>query len=479
LGQLARLAALGSELPGIAITAAYRREYPQGESAAHVLGYLNEINRREYAQLGERGYRLGDLIGRSGVEESAEPLLRGSAGLNWLEVDARQHPVRVLTEPAPQPAAAGADIYLTLDWRLQRAAEAAFPAGRNGGVVAFDPRDGAVRVLVSRPAYDPNVFIAGDAERITAYQGGAGHAMLNRAIAGQYPAGSTFKIIDALAALADPRFSPGTRFACGGALALGSTVFHCWNRGGHGSLAMVDAIRQSCNVYFYQLGIKLGPDPIAAMARQLGLGAPTGISLAGEAAGLVPDRAWKARQRGLDPEWKSGDSANFAIGQGALQVTPLQMAMAFSAVANGGDILRPQLVERAVTPDGTVTHTLTPDRLRHIPFSDTALATVRAGLQQAIIAGTGRQAATFASGESLEHLPAGKTGTAQVGDLNGNGRIDDSEQSHAWFVAYWPVVDPQLVIAVFVEHGGYGGAVAAPVARQVFAVLDRPGADGG
>lgn len=477
--QLARLAAGGSELPALAIVPAYQREYPHGELAAHLLGYLNELTWDEYRALKDSGYRLGGWLGRTGTEQAAEALLHGSDGLNWLEIDSRQRAVRVLTAPEPVPPADGAAVYLTLDLRLQQAAEAAFPPGRRGAVVALDPRSGAVRVLVSRPGYDPNAFAARDTARVRAYLNDPARALLNRAIAGQYPAGSTFKIIDALAALMDERFTPATRFSCGGALALGATVFHCWSSGGHGSLGMIDAIRQSCNVYFYQLGIKLGPDAIAGMSRQLGLGALTGIQLVGEAAGLVPDRAWKARQRGLDPEWKSGDSANLAIGQGALQVTPLQMAVAFAAVANGGRIYRPQLIERAVRPDGGELAALTPDLLRTVTLSPAALATVRAGMQQAIVAGTGRQAATFAGGEMLEQLPAGKTGTAQVGDLNGNGRIDESEQPHAWFVAYWPVSDPQLAIAVFVEHGGYGGAVAAPVARRVFAVLDRPGADGG
>ncbi len=476
--QLIRLETHNSELPGISIVPALQREYPHGITAAHLLGYMNELTWAEYRAGRELGYRLGDRRGRSGMEAAAEEWLRGSDGCRWLEVDARQRPVRVLTYPLPLAANDGARVQLTIDAQLQQAAEAAFPPGRRGAVVALDPENGAVRVLVSRPAFAPNAFARGDLDAIHTALTDPSSPLLNRAIAGQYPAGSTFKVIDALAALASGRFTPETRFTCNGALTLGTTVFHCWHSG-HGSLPLVDALRHSCNVYFYQLGVRLGPEAIAATARALGLGARTGIPLPGEESGLVPDPAWKtavARQFGLDPAWKAGDSANLAIGQGALLVTPLQLAVAFAAVANGGRVLRPQLLERVVHADGRVLRELQAEPLRQVPFAPATLAAVRAGLQQAVSAGTARNAAVFTDGTALDELPAGKTGTAQVGDRNRNNRVDPGEEPHAWFVAWWPAQQPQLVVAVFVEHGGYGGAAAAPVARQMFAARERPGA---
>lgn len=475
--QLIRIETRSGELPGISIVPALQREYPHGTTAAHLLGYMNELTWEEYRAGRELGYQLGDRRGRTGMEAAAEEWLRGSDGCRWLEVDARQRPVRVLPHPLPLAAVDGARVHLTIDAHLQQAAENAFPPDRRGAVVALDPENGAVRVLVSRPAFDPNAFARGDVAAIHAALTEPSSPLLNRAIAGQYPAGSTFKVIDALAALTGGQFTPETRFTCNGALALGTTVFRCWHSG-HGSLPLVDALRQSCNVYFYQLGVRLGPETIAATARALGLGARTGIPLPGEEPGLVPDPAWKAavaRRFGLDPAWKAGDSANLAIGQGALLVTPLQLAVAFAAVANGGRVLRPLLLERIVHADGRVVRQLQAEPLRQVPFAPATLAAVRAGLQQAVSAGTARSAAVFTDGTALDELPAGKTGTAQVGDRNRNNRVDPGEEPHAWFVAWWPAQQPQLVVAVFVENGGYGGTAAAPVARQIFAALERPG----
>lgn len=476
--QLAKVELFAADLPGLATSPEFTRDYLQGTIAAHLLGYMNELTAGEYDELKSRGYRLGSWWGRTGVEKFAEEYLRGADGVRWVEVDSRQRRVRTLERPAPLEPRDGANVHLTLDLRLQQAAERAFPPGRSGAVVGIDPRNGKVRLLISRPGYDPNAFTARRRDEVVRYQTAAENCLFDRAISGQYPAGSTFKIVDALAGLASGKASAQTVFSCGGSIALGNTVFKCWSAGGHGALTMIDAIRQSCNVYFYRLGLHLGPELIAGMSRDLGLGRPSHIELPGEAPGLVPDPDWKRREGrrlGLDPAWKAGDTANLAIGQGALLVTPLQMCNLIAAVANGGLVYRPQAVDRVIRPDGQVLYQFAPEIESKLELPASVWQTIRDGLMAVVKSGTGRQAAFFPTGDELAQLPAGKTGTAQVGDFNGDGKMDPGEEPHAWFVAYWPATEPVLALAVFVEHGGYGGTVAAPVAREIFTVLDREG----
>jgi len=474
--QLAHLETFASEVPGVSIVVSFKRQYFFPTVTSHLIGYMNELTPAEYQAWKDQGYRLGDWCGRTGVERLAEDHLHGNNGFRWIEVDARQQRIQALSQPVPIPPERGDRVYLNLDLRLQQAAARAFPPDRNGAVVALDPRNGKIRVLFSQPGYDPNAFIEQQASIVEHYYSSGRKYLLNRAIAGQYPAGSTFKVIDSLAALAEGSADASTHFSCNGAYRVGNAVFHCWKTGGHGNLDLIEALTNSCNVYFYQLALKIGSEPITRIARSLGLGQTTHISLLGEASGLIPDPAWKEQageRLGLDRQWRPGDTANLAIGQGAVLVTPLQMATVIGAVANNGVSYRPEIIDRIIRSDGQVVFQSTTEVENRLTLPESVWATLRQGLEEVVTSGTGRRAIIYPSGVMLSHFPAGKTGTAQVGDRNNNGITEPEEVAHAWFIGYWPATEPELAIAVFVENGGGGGAIAAPIAREIFAVLDK------
>lgn len=451
------------ELPGVSVQVGPRRTYPFGDAAAHLFGYVGEVSQQELAA--RRGYHMGDLIGKAGAERYWEDYLRGIDGGQQVEVDAVGRKLRVLSEVEETP---GNTLVLTIDRDLQLAAERAM-GERDGAIVALDPRNGEVLAMVSRPAFDPNVFARG-------IRGAEWRALLenrkrplnSKAVQGTYPPGSTFKVVMAAAALEEGVITPFTQIFCSGGLFFGNRTFRCWRAGGHGGVNVHEALVRSCDVFFYQVGQRLGIDTIADYAHRFGLGAPTSISLEHESGGIIPSSAWK-RQRFGEP-WYSGETLSVAIGQGYVTVTPLQMANLMAAVANGGTVYRPQFVKRVERPEGAVVLEQEAVAVQQLGFKKSTLLQIRQALSDVV--NTSRGTGTKARLASVE--VGGKTGTSQVGVLGAErtkqGHMARERRDHAWFVAFAPVANPEIAIAVLAEHAGeHGGTVAAPIARAVIA----------
>ncbi|MBF0588143.1 MAG: penicillin-binding protein 2 [Magnetococcales bacterium] len=471
--QIARIEARIHKFPGAVIEALPLRTYPFESTAAHILGYLGENTKRDRKRFRYLRYRSGDLVGKTGIERSFEPRLRGREGVREMEVNARGRQVRELHSSEPLP---GLDLHLTLDVDLQHQAELAL-GNQAGAVTAIDVRSGEILAMASRPGYDPNQFIRGfSTKQWQALLADRDRPLTNKAIQGQYPPASTFKIIVALAALEAGVIDPEERLFCGGHLERYESKFYCWNSYGHGRLNFQQAMAKSCDVYYYRVAERLGIDAIEKQARRLGLGELTGVPLGGEKKGLIPSRAWKMST--LKRAWFPGETLISAIGQGFVLSTPLQLANMMATVANGGVLYRPTLV-REENPSQ-------PRIKRRIDFNETHLATVKRSLEAVMQrGGTGYKA--------RPHMVrvAGKTGTSQVvrqrrtkegraiQDSGGNQRLQD----HALFVCYAPAIQPELAVSVVIEHGGGGGAVAAPVAQRVidhyFSCPIRPERSGG
>jgi penicillin-binding protein 2 len=448
------------DLPGVSLQVGPRRYYPDGPLVAHLLGYVGEVSEAELANAGG-GYRPGELLGKAGLEKAWDEELHGVPGGEQVEVDALGRRVRVLDQVADLP---GATLTLTIDRDLQEAADRAL-GEHDGAIVALDPRTGEVLAMVSHPAYDPNIFARGiRREEWRALVQDHKHPLSNRAVHGQFPPGSTFKV--AVAAGAIEQGLAGTGVNCSGGIPFGNHFFRCWKKGGHGPVNLHRAIVESCDVFFYQAGRRLGIDAIADYARRLGLGLPTGIRLEHEKAGTIPDSEWKRRR--FKQPWFEGETLSVAIGQGYVTATPLQMANLAATIANGGTRYRPYYVKRINGPDGTLRHEFAPEVVGEARLKPTTLAQVRAGMRDVVMtdAGTGKKARV------LGVEVAGKTGTSQVvkmgEDRNRANRGAESMRDHAWFIAFAPVSAPEIAIACIVEHaGGGGGAFAAPVVQQV------------
>ncbi|GIW42521.1 MAG: penicillin-binding protein 2 [Candidatus Binatia bacterium] len=448
------------ELPGVSLHITPLRYYPYGPILAHLLGYVGEVGREEL--LRDRHYRMGDLVGKTGLEHVWEKELRGRNGGEQVEVDALGRRLRVLDRVDPTE---GNRITLTIDLDLQRSAERALE-GREGAVVAVDPRTGEILAMASRPAFDPNLFARGISSREwQRLVRDPLRPLQNRALQGVYPPASVFKVVMAIAALEEGVVTPSSRVFCGGGYRLGNRYFRCWKKGGHGSVDLHEALVQSCDVYFYQVGQRLGIEAIAKWARRLGFGEPTGVGLGSERGGLVPDAAWKKRRFG-EP-WYPGDTVSVSIGQGFLGVTPVQMALATAALATG-TLYRPYYVAEVRAPDGRLRYEGRPERKAELGVSPRTLEAVRRALVDVVESprGTGKKARV--PGVTV----AGKTGTAQVVRLRRRSKSGEAvprwQRDHAWFVAYAPAQDPEIALAVLVEHAGEGGgAAAAPVAREV------------
>jgi len=451
------------ELPGVSVQVGPRRTYPFGDMAAHLLGYVGEVNQRELAA--RQGYHLGDLIGKSGAERYWEDHLRGVDGGQQVEVDAVGRKLRVISEVDEVP---GNNLVLSVDRDLQLAAEAAM-GDQEGAIVALDARSGEILAMVSRPAFDPNVFARG-------IRGAEWRVLVNnrkrplnsKALQGTYPPGSTFKVVMAAAALEEGVINPFTNIYCGGGLFFGNRRFRCWRKGGHGSVNVHEALVRSCDVFFYQVGQRLGVDTIADYSHRFGLGAPTGITLEHESGGIIPSSAWK-RQRFGEP-WYPGETLSIAIGQGYVTTTPLQMASVIATIANGGTVYRPQFVKRVEAADGTVVHEEAPVRTRDLGVKRSTLLQIRQALSDVVNSkrGTGSNARLAA----IE--VGGKTGTAQASKAGGErakqGGWVREKRDHAWFIAFAPVGNPEIAVAVLAEHAGeHGGTAAAPMARKVLA----------
>ncbi len=455
-----------TELPGVSVRIVPKRFYPEGATLAHVLGYVGEVSKEDLRR--SNAFRGGDLIGKSGLEQVFDEQLRGVNGGRHVEVNAVGRELRVLDQV---DALAGHTLVLAIDLDLQRAAESAL-GDHVGAVVALDPASGDVLAMASRPSFDPNLFTGGllDSE----WQKLVEHPrkpMSPRAFRGQYPPGSTFKFVVAAAALQEGVINPFTKIHCNGKHRFGRRDFRCWRRGGHGFVNVVGALAQSCDVFFYQIGQKLGVNTIARYARSFGLGAPTGVALRHEKGGLIPDKTWKRKHR-KEP-WYPGETLPVAIGQGYVSATPLQMAHAVAALAVGKRY-RPRLVLRMEGPEEETVRSFAPELLGEIDLREGVLKEVREGLVRVVHdpRGTGRRAAV--EGLSV----AGKTGTSQVVSM-GRKRRSSSElpwqqRDHAWFVAFAPPQEPEIALAVLIEHAeGGGGKIAAPVAANVLRERQR------
>ncbi len=451
------------ELPGVSLRARPRRNYSDGPMAAHVLGYLGEINQKQLKLLKDQGYVLGDEIGQYGLERRWEELLRGQSGGQQVEVDALGRRVRVLHEVTDVP---GYTVHLTLDRQLQETAYEALK-GKEGTIVALDVHSGAILALASTPAFDPNTFARGiKADEWSGLIKDQLRPLSNRATQGQYPPGSTFKIVMSIAGLEEGVIQPESFIQDPGFYSFGNRSFRDWKKGGHGAVNLHKAIVESCDTYFYQLGPKLGIDRIAKWANAFGLGEKTGIALDDERSGTIPSTEWK-RKRYRQP-WFPGETVSVAIGQGYVTVTPLQLANMMAAVANGGKLYRPYVVNKVESVDGATVREYGPELIRTIELKPDTLKRVRAALADVVSAPHGTGAAARSEVVSI----AGKTGTAQVVEMKG-GYVKTEQlayfnRDHAWFVSYAPVENPQVAIAVLVEHGGHGGDAAAPMAKKVF-----------
>jgi penicillin-binding protein 2 len=430
------------KLDGVVVSVRPARFYPHDNTASHLLGYVGEIEPDDLARLKELGYRLGDWVGKDGVEKQYDNLIRGVDGGKKIEVDVVGTPTRLLGFSAAIP---GADVKLTIDIELQEAAEKAL-GSQPGAVVVLDPWSGEVLALASHPNYDPNIFI----DKKNPYRAAAlldpRNPFMNRAL-GIYPPGSTFKVVTLSAALQERVAKTTETLYCPGYYNMNGRIARCWKESGHGRITVLEGLTQSCDIVFYELGRRLGPDRLAAYARQYGLGERTGIDLPQEKKGLVPDTAWK-RAAWKEP-WYEGDSINYGIGQGFLQVTPLQLACIYGTIATG-QRMRPYVVSQIKDRHGEVLYEGKSARVAAAPVIEVILNYLRQALRAVVDRATGIAA-------KIEGLPAaGKTGTAENPGL-----------PHAWFVCYAPVDKPQIVITSFVEHGQHGDRSAAYVARDI------------
>jgi penicillin-binding protein 2 len=506
--QLFYLTEHADQFPGVAPEVLALREYPAGTIAAHVLGYVGEISAEELKQKRYKGYQAGDIIGKAGVELTYDRWLRGRDGVQDLEVNAAGEVMRALGGRAPVP---GKDLRLTVDLDLQQTAEQALADGmkaargladsERGGTypapaataVVLDPDDGGLLALASLPQYDPRRFVGGISRRdFAAYNQDPDKPLLNRAVQSAYPPGSTWKPFTALAGLRTGVITPSTTFTCPGSFTLGNYTKRDWTSRGHGSVALTDSLRLSCDVYYYNLGARFlaaesaqedrgakVDEQMQATARDFGFGSQPDLDLPFEVEGTVPTRSWRkkyweqhkkeycAGSSALYQElcrygwrWQGGDNLNIAIGQGDLQVSPLQLALGYGAVANGGTVYRPHVGQAVIDPvSGRPVRTVTPRVAQASKVPGGALAAVGQALATVPAGGTATSA--FA-GFPLDRFPvAGKTGTADL----------PPKAPFAWFASFAPVGDPRYVVVVMVEQGGHGGESAAPVARAIYQKL--------
>ncbi len=451
-------------LPGVSVVTEMQRNYPKGAFAAHLLGYLSQVSAGELQELRQEGYQADWLIGKMGLEKNFDRILRGEYGGMRIEVDASGRSVKILDR---KKAVSGYQVRTTLDAKVQQAAEQALAAeGKPGSVVAMDPKTGEILAFVSAPSFDPNVFLYTRGE--LANMDGPGTLVMredlplfNRAIQGVFPPGSIYKIIVAAAAMESKKVPISETHYCPGYFMLGSGAsakkISCWKKTGHGNMNFLDAIQNSCNVYFCHTGLKVGPDLIESLSKKFGMGAPTGIGLSGEKAGYIPGRGmFKKGKR----HWYDGDTVNMSIGQGTVLFTPMQAARMIATVASRGKIYEPQIIKEIRTPEGELYEEYHPKLAGEVHLAESTWNFLDQSLSRVVGEGTGQ--ASKIPGITV----GGKTGTAQ----NPHGK------DHAWFVAYAPVEDPKIAVAVFVEHGIKGGVAGAPIAKRVIeaALLPDP-----
>jgi penicillin-binding protein 2 len=473
--EVASFAVNRHRFPGVEITAGLARQYPQGRLAAHAIGYVGRIDEQALQHLDTSDYRGTTHIGKIGIEKSFESKLHGRVGVQQVETTAQGRILRVLQRTPPIP---GNNLYLTLDSRVQAIAEQAF-GDYAGSAIAIDPRNGDILAFVSLPAYDPNPFVNGIAyDDYAALKEDDKEPLFNRALRGQYPPGSTIKPFMGLAGLEQGITGSHSKTYCPGFYTLPNNTrkFRDWKRGGHGTVDLHKAIVQSCDVYFYDLALSLGIDRMHDYLQHFGFGRKTGIDIQGELSGLLPSQEWKRSRR--NQPWFPGETIITGIGQGFFLITPIQLATAAAALANGGRIVKPKIINAEQDANSG----------ELLPQHSELVETVKVYEQQnwdAVIGamvdvvhsarGTARKI-----GADSPYRIAGKTGTAQVFGLKEEEKYDAKEieeklRDHALFIAFAPVEDPQIAVAVVVEHGGGGGSVAAPIARTIMdAYLQAP-----
>ena len=472
--NVAKFAVVRPYFPGVDVYARLVRHYPYGDLAAHVVGYVGRINEQELTTLPAAKYRGTDIIGKIGIEKSYESHLLGTAGYEEIETNAQARAVNTLSTVEP---IAGSNIYLTLDIDLQKIAYDAL-GEYNGAVVAIDIKTGGVLVFASRPGFDPNPFVTGISNKdYKALKDSPDQPLYNRALRGLYPPGSTVKPFIALAGLEYGVIDFGHRLYCPGFFRLpnASHKYRDWKKGGHGTVDMNDAITQSCDVYFYDLAMALGIDRLSEFMHMFGFGEKSGIDLVGEVSGLMPSKEWKRSHR--NRPWYPGETVITGIGQGYTQVTPLQLARATATLANYGKVVNPHLVQEIITPEYAAPPELEPDRKipldkKHVDNIIYAMTNVIHGSR-----GTARRLAN-----DIDYQIAGKTGTAQVFTVKqeekyNENAIDFKMRDHALFIAFAPVHDPRIAVAVVAEHGGHGGSVAAPMAGEIIKNYLNPNKD--
>ena len=468
--EVARFIANRYRFPGVEIKARLFRQYPFETSGSHLLGYIGRINDRDIGRIEDKeqedNYRGTEHIGKSGLEQHYEFDLHGQTGFEQMEVDAAGRAVRVL---ARTPPVSGNNLTLTVDAKLQEVAEKAF-GDRRGALVAIEPSTGGILALVSMPGYDPNLFVDGiDTQSWDELNTSPDKPMVNRAINGAYPPGSTFKPFMALAALTLGKRTPNQAIADLGYFNFGGHQFRDDKKGGHGTVDMYKSIVVSCDTYYYSLANDLGIDSIASFMAPFGFGSPTGVDIDGESTGVLPSPAWK-KKRFRKPEqqrWYAGETISIGIGQGYNTYTPIQLAQATATLANNGIMFRPHLVKYITDTRSGTPKPIEPFPLRRIPLQQSHIDTIKQAMIGVNTEGTGARA--FAG---AEYVSAGKTGTAQVFSLKGEKysehKIHERLRDHALFIAFAPADRPTIALAVLVENGGFGAQAAAPIARQVF-----------
>ena len=457
-------------LPGIRIRAEPLRNYVFNSLASHTLGYLGEISKASLERLKDPAYRQGDFVGKNGLENIYESLLRGKKGYKEVEVDVSGRELKTLRKLPPE---SGNNLILTLDVKIQEELEKLMTEtaeqNMNGSVVVMKVQTGEIIAITSKPSFDPNKFAAGISPKnwrdlVT----DEWHPLQNRSIHGQYPPGSTYKIVTAIAGLGEGVIKPDTSIFCPGHFKLGRGRYRCWKKSGHGFMNLHDALVQSCDVYFYTIGHRLGIDTIAKYAKRFGLGRSTRLGLSQEKKGLVPTTQWKLLNK-KEP-WQLGETISASIGQGFNLVTPIQQVIMMAAVANRGILLKPYLVKRIEGPEGQLRQEFFPEIIGQIGVDPDHLEQVRMALRDVVngARGTGKKS------RLKNIIVSGKTGTAQVVRMKSNEELEKGEaipvkyRDHAWFVAFAPYEKPVLAVAIIVEHGGHGGATAGPIAGKIF-----------
>jgi len=462
LDEIARIEGSQWNLPGTQVTAELKRNSIYGPLVAHSIGYIGEISKAQIATGLFPDLHSGDQIGQFGIEQTFDRIIRGTPGKKWIEVDVLGQELKILKVSKP---IVGNDLFLTLDLKLQKAADEAL-GEEHGAIVAMDPKNGEILALVSHPTFDPNIFSRETSPAILrGLINDSARPLMNRAVHAQYPPGSTFKIVVGAAILEslEAAATPPTIF-CRGSLWFGNRFFRDWKKEGHGTVNFHRSLVESCDVYYYQMGDRLGVDTIAKFANILGLGRPTGVALAHEKSGLIPSSEWK--QARFKAPWYRGETLSVAIGQGYVLVTPIQMAVMISAVANGGMMYTPKLLKKSRDSQTGVISTAEVERGKRTTISKETFNAIKAALVDVVASPRGTASRSRSALVSL----AGKTGTAQVVVLKPGTKREKLEKAvddHAWFVSYAPIENPKIAVVVLAEHGGHGGAIAAPMAKKI------------